>query len=110
MPRQDVSYKLDITEEDKTSTSRVDHILNLNYRDRFWMLDSDSNIGVTSYDYRSAPRQKSSEYTYNTSLSARLHRDGYILKPNLMLGGWTSKDELSNATDKIYEYSLGTGP
>ncbi len=105
----DVSYKLDITEEDKTSTSRVDHILNLNYRDRFWMLDGDSNIGVTSYDYRSAPRQKSSEYTYNTSLSARLHRDGYILKPNLMLGGWTSKDELSNATDKIYEYSLGTG-
>ncbi|MBN2418529.1 MAG: hypothetical protein JXL81_04035 [Deltaproteobacteria bacterium] len=104
----DVSYKLDITEENK-SGSRVDHIVNVNYRDRFGIFDSDSNIGFTSYEYKNAPRQKNKETTWNTSLSARFHKEKYILKPNLRLGVWTSRDELTSLSDKIYEYSLGTG-
>lgn len=105
----DISYKLDITEQNKNVTSKVDHIVNLNYRDRFGIFDSDSNVGFTSYEYKIAPQQRSKEYTFNTSLSARFHRDSYILKPNLRLGGWTSRDELTDLSDKIYEYSLGTG-
>jgi hypothetical protein len=105
----DISYKLDITEQNKDVTAKSDHIINLNYRDRFGILDSDTNVGFTSYEYKIAPRQRSHEYTFNTSLSARFHRDSYILKPNLRLGGWTSRDELADLSDKIYEYSLGTG-
>jgi hypothetical protein len=105
----DISYKLDITEQNKDVTAKVDHIINLNYRDRFGIFDSDSNVGFTSYEYKIVPQQKSREYTFNTALSARFHRDSYILKPNLRLGGWTSRDELSSLSDKIYEYSLGTG-
>lgn len=105
----DISYKLDITKQDNASTSRTDHIVNLNYRDRFGKLDSDSNIGFISYNYKSSPQQKNLEYTYNTSLSSRFHREKYILKPSLNLGGWTSREELTSVTDRTYEYSLGTG-
>ncbi|GEM_PF-549374 len=105
----DISYKLDITKQSGIGTTRADHIVNLNYRDRFGILDSDSNIGFTSYDYKIAPQQKNVEYTYNTSLSARFHHDSFILKPNLNLGVWTSREELTDLSDKLYEYSLGTG-
>ncbi|NLA75648.1 MAG: hypothetical protein GX846_09310, partial [Deltaproteobacteria bacterium] len=105
----DISYKLDITEQNKDVTARVDHIVNLNYRDRFGIFDSDSNVGFTSNEYKISPQQKSHEYTFNTSLNARFHRDSYILKPNLRLGVWTSRDELASLSDKIYEYSLGSG-
>lgn len=104
-----ISYKLDITRQNSDSTSRIDHVLNLNYRDRFGIFDSDSNVGFISYNYKSDPKQKNLEYTYNTSLSARFHNDKYMLKPSLNLGGWVSREELSSVTDRIYEYSLGTG-
>ena len=105
----DLSYKLDITQKDREDTSRVDHIVNLNYRDRFGVLDSDSNFGFTAYHIKETPEGKNLEYIYNTSLNSRFHVDQYILKPSITLGGWTSREELEDTTDQIYEYSLGLG-
>ena len=103
-----ISYKLDITKENNELTSRVDHIVNLNHKDRFGVFDSNSNFGFTSYEYNTDQKEKNLEYICNTSLNANFTYDDFILKPGLRLGGWASRQELSNLTDKIYEYSLET--
>lgn len=103
----DISYKLDITKENNEITSRVDHIVNFNYQDKFGIFDSDSNLGFISNEYKTDEKEKKLEYTYNTSLNANFSCDDFTLKPGLRLGGWTSREELSNLTDIIYEYSFG---
>jgi hypothetical protein len=105
----DVSYKLDIARKNIDDISRVNHIVNINYRDRFNIIDADANLGFTSYDATEALREKSIEYLYNTSFSSRFYSDDFILKPSVNLGGWTSDRELENTTDQIYEYALGLG-
>lgn len=102
----DISYKFDSKDGSDTSTS--DHITNLNYRDRFGVFDSDSNLGYTFYDEKKQVRD-GQEYTYNTSLSSRHTAGRFIFKPAVYAGGWTSDDELADTTDRIYEYSLGLG-
>ena len=99
---------MDITKRNNDFTSRVDHIVNLNYKDKYGVFNCNSNLGFVSYEYRTDQKQKNLEYTYNTSLNANLSYDEFMLKPNLRLGGWLSRQELSNLTDKIYEYSFGT--
>ena len=104
----DISYKLDITKLNKAIISRVDHIVNLNYKDRFGIFDTDSNLGFSSYEHKGDTKQKNLEYIYNISLNANFDHDPCTLKPRLHFGGWTSKEELSNISDKIFEYSFGT--
>ncbi|MBN2419809.1 MAG: hypothetical protein JXL81_10520, partial [Deltaproteobacteria bacterium] len=102
-----ISYRLDIARQNKDLTSRIDQIFNLNYKDRFWIFDTISNLGLASYEYKVDQKQKNREYTYNTSLNANLCYDDFTLKPGLRLGGWASRQELTSMSDKIYEYSLG---
>ncbi|WP_297210966.1 MULTISPECIES: hypothetical protein [Thermodesulfovibrio] len=102
----DISYKLS---RSHNKTSKTDHVVNLNYRDRFGQFDFDGNFGYTSYDTKGASRSKSYEFTYNGSLSSRHTLGDYILKPSLYLGGWSSRNELEDKSDIIYEYSLGLG-
>jgi hypothetical protein len=103
----DVSYRMDMTKSDETDAN--DHYINTTYTDRFGMLDSTTNLGVTRYD--TAGVTKATEYTYNTNLSSRHTLTNVVLKPSLYLGGWTSSQELDveRTTDRIYEYSLGLG-
>lgn len=105
----DLSYRLSIKERARETTSRVDHIVNLGYRDRFGIFDSDTNVGLTSYDYRDATRARTTEYVYNTALSSRHTLGKVILKPSVMLGGWTTRQELEDTDDQIIEHSLGLG-
>jgi hypothetical protein len=102
----DLTYKFD----GKTGAGRrnADHVVNLNYRDRFGLLDSESNLGYTRYDQHQRVRN-AHEYTYNTSLSSRYSTGRLILKPALYLGGWTAEDELNGSNDRIYEYSVAMG-
>ncbi len=102
----DLSYKLDIA---TGVTKSTDHFVNLNYRDRFGLFDSDTNFGIIRYDITGSRR--SFEYTYNTALSSRHSLGAVVLKPSLYLGGWTANEELAapQATDQIYEYSAGLG-
>ncbi len=90
--------------------SSSDHIVTLNYRDRFWEIDSDANFGYTVYSTDRNQRE-SDEYTYNLTLNSRhTFRDGdLVLKPVLYLGGITMKDDLAMVKDQIYEYSIGAG-
>ena len=102
----DLSYKVDIANGAVEST---DHIINLNYRDRYGMFDSDTNLGITRYDTTGSRR--SFEFTYNAALSSRHTLGAVVLKPSLYLGGWTANEELAapQATDQIYEYSAALG-
>jgi hypothetical protein len=102
----EITYKFDSRDGGGTSTS--DHITNFNYRDRFGVFDSDTNLGCIFYDEEKQIRD-GQEYTYNTSLTSRHTAGRFILKPSVYAGGWTLNDELSNSTDMIYEYSLGLG-
>ncbi|MBI4847129.1 MAG: hypothetical protein HY808_00935 [Nitrospirae bacterium] len=102
----DIGYKLDIS-ENNNNTTKVDNILDLNYRDRFGIFDSDTNLGYTSYDGKGT--SESEEFTYNTSLNSRHTSGRFIFKPAVYLGGWTSNDELDDTSDVIYEYSAGLG-
>lgn len=102
----DLSYKVDIA----TGASEItDHFVNLNYRDRFGLLDSDSNFGVIFYDTEGNRRAR--EFTYNTSISSRHTVGPMILKPGALVGGWRSSEELAEpkVTDQIFEYSASLG-
>jgi len=88
--------------------STVDNIINLNYRDRFGIFDSDTGLGYSFYSTERDQRNNK-EFLYNTSLGSRHSFDTFILRPSLYLGGRTLQDELNSETDKIYEYSLGVG-
>ncbi len=103
----DISYKLDRTRSQTVDT--LDQFINTSYRDRFGVLDSDTNFGIILYDTKSSRRAQ--EYTYNTALSSRHTVGMFVLKPGVNLGGWTSNEELAapQATDQIYEYSVGLG-
>ncbi len=103
----DISYRVDITKQNKAFTSRIDQIVNLNYKDRFGIFDSISNLGISSYEYKVDQKQRNREYAYNTSINAKLYYDDFTLKPALRLGGWISRQALTSLSDKIYEYSLG---
>ena len=102
----DISYKVDVATGAVEST---DHYVNINYRDRFGVFDSDSNFGITRYDTQNL--RSSQEYTYNSSLSSRHTLGAVVVKPSLNLGGWTANEELAapRATEQIYEYSAGLG-
>ena len=102
-----MSYKIDRTYNKKTDT--LDHFINLNYRDRFGVIDSDTNFGVIVYDSDGSSERESAEYTYNTILSSRHTVGDVIIKPSLYLGGWTYNDELTDRRDQIVEYSGGLG-
>ena len=102
----DLSYKFD--RKYGAGSSGADHYLNANYRDRFGELDSDTNLGYTLYKTKTAVRD-AKEVNFNTSLSSRHQLKSVVLKPSVNLGTWYSRDELAEATDKLYEYSLGLG-
>lgn len=87
------------------AAASADHVFNLNYKDRFGELESDSNLGYTYYD----ASRKTKDYTYNTALNARRSLGELVLKPQLSAGGWTSNDELSMSSERIYEYAAGCG-
>lgn len=102
----DVSYKFD--RKYGAGSSGADHYMNLNYRDRFGALDSDTNLGYTLYKTKTAVRD-AKELNFNTSLNSRHEVKSLVLKPAVNIGTWYSRDELSDTTDKLYEYSLGLG-
>jgi len=102
----DFSYKFD--RKYGSGSSQADHYFNINYRDKLKEIDSDTNLGYTIYKTKTAVRD-SSEINFNTSLSSRLEKGSNVYTPKINLGAWYSKDELSNYSDKIYEYSLGLG-
>ncbi len=104
----DLTYKLNVTDKNSLR-AKLDNIISLGYRDRFGVFDSDTNLIFTSYDSSTVPNSRSKEYTYNTSLGSRHTLKTFILKPTINLGGWQSRNELENISDRIYEYSLGLG-
>ncbi len=102
----DISYKFD--KANGGGYRSGDSYTNLNYRDRFWLLDTDSNFGMIAY--RQSPGvNKSNEFTYNTTVSSRHTVGAFVLKPSIYLGGWNSKNELAAISDKVYEEAVGLG-
>lgn len=104
----DFSYKLNLA-TNAGVTTKEDHTFNINYRDRFGIIDNDTNFGITFYETGGTSAAKSHEFILNTSLNSRHTVGMFILRPSMYLGAWTMRDELADNTDKIYEYSVGLG-
>ncbi|GAB4173270.1 MAG: hypothetical protein Kow00100_14870 [Geothermobacteraceae bacterium] len=100
-----LGYKLDRSYSPAVSTGN--HFVSASYRDRFGMLDSTTNLGITFYETKTT--QKYNEILANTSLSARMTSGDLIWKPAIYLGTWRSDDELTDQSDYIYEYSFAIG-
>lgn len=100
-----LTYKTDL--QRNTAVDTTDHYISGNYRDRFGVFDSDTNLGYTLYDTEAT--READEWTYNTALSSRHSLENVVLKPSLNLGGWTADDELTDTRDQIWEYAVGLG-
>lgn len=103
----EVSYQLNLSREENKTTTRRDHLANVNYRDRFGRLDADTNLGYSVYEILRDSASERDEWTYNATLSTRKSLGDVILKPSLYLGGWRSDEELVDTTDEVQEYALG---
>jgi len=103
-----LTYNKKIARQDGDSI-RNDDLINLNYRDRFGIIDTDTNLGYSLYRNESAAEQENNEILYNTVLRSRFSAGSLVIKPAVYLGGWNFKDELSDSDDRFYEYSLGLG-
>ena len=103
-----LSYNKKIARQDGENIKN-DDLIYLNYRDRFGLIDTDTNLGYSFYRNESAAEQKNNEILYNTVLRSRFSAGLFVIKPAVYLGGWNYKDELSDSDDRFYEYSLGLG-
>ena len=104
----DLSYKLDYSELNN-ATAKADNIVNVNYRDRFWFLDTDTNFGFIAYNTMLPASNRSNEFTYNTTISSRHSFDSVIISPSIYAGTWRSNNELIDAHDEIFDLSAGVG-
>lgn len=102
----DLSYKLDHAELSGT-TAKSDNIVNANYRDRFWLIDTDANFGFISYHTLKPAVSRRNEFTGNATVSSRVSFEQIIVAPTVYLGIWRSNDEMAATNDQIYEYSAG---
>ncbi len=110
--RQDALAKISYFKEIARRESeqiRHDDIYNFNYRDRFGFISADTNVGLKLHRNDVNSRIENKEITFNTNLSSRFSIDCLVVSPNLFLGGWTLKDELSTSDDRAYKYALGVG-
>jgi len=102
------SYIKEIAERESLEI-RHDDVINLNYRDQLWIVETDTNVGFNVYDYdQTAPLNKE-EIRFNTRLHSVFGNDSIRLKPNLFLGGWTLADELSIHDNRATQYAMGMG-
>jgi len=82
--------------------------IKLNYKDHFGFLETDSNLGV-NFRKQADETEDNEEFIYNTTLRSRLSAAGAEFEPQLTLGGWTWKDELSTAEDQARRCAFGLG-
>lgn len=103
-----LSYSKTIARREGANTKN-DDLINLNYRDRFGVIDTDTNLGYSLYRNESGAERKNNEVLYNTVLRSRFSTGMFILRPAIYLGGWNQRDELAANNDRYYQYSVGLG-
>ncbi|MFW6081131.1 MAG: hypothetical protein ACOC7W_04380 [Desulfosalsimonas sp.] len=102
-----LTYRKELSERESERV-KFDDLFYFNYRDEFGIIETDTNLG---YNLRNQEDESidNEEFIYNTTLRSLLSVNSLELKPNIQLGGWTLKDELSTAEDRAYKYSCGLG-
>lgn len=103
----DLNYKLNYIDNGVSKTS--DDMYDLNYKDRFGIIHSDTSLVYNIYDTKSNVRSQK-DFKFNTTFNTRHSFKDLVLKPSLMLGTWNMNDELTNNGDNsYYQTSLGLG-
>ncbi len=106
----DLSYRYDRATGGTATNPQnsEDQTVNLNYRDSFGMIDTDTNLGYSLFRAKTGIRDDS-EFLFNTTVSSRHNFDQMVLKPSVYLGSRNLQDELAGTRDRIYEWVLGLG-
>jgi hypothetical protein len=83
----DMLYKPEKSQrrDESDANNSLNHVLTMNYRDRYGIIQSDLNLGYTKYGTDENVRD-SNEYLANINLSTRQTYDRFIVKPALYLG------------------------
>lgn len=102
-----LTYRKELSERESERV-KFDDLFYLNYRDEFGIIETDTNLGYSLRNHEDESIDNE-EFTYNTTLQSLLSVNRFEFKPNIHLGGWTLKDELSTAEDRAYKYSCGLG-
>lgn len=102
----DIGYRFDTS--NGGGREAKNHYLDLSYRDRFGTMDFDTRAGLINYNTDPGVRD-SNEYTLNATIGTRKTAGRLIYRPQLFLGTWLAKDDLTNFEDRVYETSVGLG-
>lgn len=102
-----ISYRKEIADRESEKLERDDRF-KINYRDSFGMIETNSSIGINLRNHANET-EDNAEYIYNTTLGSQISLLGASFKPNLSLGGWTLKEELSIDEDRGRQYAVGLG-
>lgn len=109
--REDASAKLSLLKEiAERGPGRVkdDDSIRFNYRDRFGMIETDTNLGINLRD-RESTGGENDEFIYNTAFRSLLSAGRVTFTPNLYFGGWTLREELDFSESRAYKYAFGLG-
>lgn len=102
-----LSYRKEIAERG-SDRLKFDDLFNLNYRDAFGLIETDTNLGYNLRRHENGAAE-TEEFVYNTTLRSYLETAHVVFKPNLHLGGWRLRDELSIDDDRALQYAVGLG-
>jgi hypothetical protein len=102
----DVAYRYDTS--NGGGRKAKNHYFDLGYRDRFGTMDFETRAGLINYNTDPGIRD-SNEYTLNATLGTRKTMGSVIYRPQLFLGTWLAKDDLTGFEDRVYETSVGLG-
>ncbi len=102
----DVAYRYD--KSNGGGRKAKNHYIDLGYRDRFGTMDFETRAGLIDYATDPGVRD-SNEYTLNATIGTRKTMGSVIYRPQLFLGTWLAKDDLTGFEDRVYETSVGLG-
>ena len=103
----DLNYKLNIIDTSVNKTT--DNIYDLNYKDRFGIFHTNTNLNYNIYDTNNNIKSQK-EIKFNTTINTRHSFDDLVLKPSFMFGTWSMNDELTiNGDNEYYQASFGLG-
>lgn len=102
----DLNYKINAIDTSVNKT--FDNIYDLNYRDRFGILYTNTNLNYNIYDTDNNQRSQK-EFKFNTMINTKHSFSDLVLKPSFLIGTWNMNDELSNGDNEYYQAALGLG-
>ena len=103
-----LGYKVDYNER-MNAMVKHDNIFTANYKDKFYFIDSETNIAYNAFKAGADSPGRTNEFTANTLLVSTFTVQLFEIAPMAQLGVFNSKNEMVGTEDRTYETSAGVG-